>query len=95
MGPKDRALRHAARQPTMRGCSASVGHSLGPSREKGGEPPKCLPPYTVRRLQSMQEDVVVDGVKSGTHVEQAKQCNLLTIGSIDDVGDDLYQRCLS
>ena len=42
----------------------------------------------------MQDDVVVDGVKSGAHVEQAEQSYLLTVGSIDDVRDDLNQRCL-
>ena len=32
--------------------------------------------------------------ESGTRVKQAKQSNLLTIGSVDDVRDDCYQCCL-
>ena len=42
----------------------------------------------------MKEDVVVDGVESGTHVEQAEQGYLLTVSSVNDVRDDLNQRCL-
>ena len=38
---------------------------------------------------------MVDNVESGTQVEQAKQSYLLTIGSVDDVRDDIYQRCIS
>ena len=91
---EDRTLRHTTRQLALWGRPASVGHSLGPSCQKRGEPPKCLPPYTVRHLQSMQEDVMVDGVESGAHVEQAEQGYLLTVSSVDDVRDDLNQCCL-
>ena len=37
---------------------------------------------------------MVDSVESGTHVEQAEQSYLLTVGRVDDVRDDLNQRCL-
>ena len=31
---------------------------------------------------------MIDRVEGGTHVEQAEQRHLLTVSSIDDVGDD-------